>query len=166
MPVPSLPSTLSQPFRDTVSSLSFDSSPNSGGTTFPILPCPIPVNQTASPGPSPVLTPNAPLVTRSPKRSPTTSRADADTTYPSKRRAPSSVTTKSNPYSLRSDRLGTLACALARDLETAESWESFVHSFRGCSYLAEVVGDLPHPAAKLLASWRDNGVPAKTSAEP
>ena len=70
-----------------------------------------------------------------------------------------------NPPEVRADRLGTLVSSLARQLQSAESWEDFVLAFRGRSYLAEDLDHLNHPAADLLRHWRDHGVPAQTSAE-
>lgn len=52
---------------------------------------------------------------------------------------------------------------LSARLSRAASWEDFVLSFRGPSYLST---DLDHPATPLLAQWRDQGVPAKSSSEP
>ena len=85
---------------------------------------------------------------------------------PAKRQRNKSNIKTVNPYHLRNDRLGTLASSLANDLEAAGSWSSFVHSFRGRSYLSEELDHLSHPAAILLREWRDQGVPVKTSAEP
>ena len=95
--------------------------------------------------------------TRSPKREggPPASRL----------KQPSKVTTV-NPCELRADRLGTLVSSLVKELRSAESWEDFVLSFRGRSYLADSLDHVDHPAAGLLRQWRDHGVPAKTSAEP
>ena len=67
---------------------------------------------------------------------------------------------------LRKDRLGTLVGKLATSFDESSSWESFVTGFRGRSYLAPNVEQVQHPAAELLAKWRDEGVPAMTSSEP
>ena len=67
---------------------------------------------------------------------------------------------------LRKDRLGTLVQNLATSFDESSSWEAFVTGFRGRSYLAPHVEQVQHPAAKLLAKWRDEGVPAMTSSEP
>ena len=47
----------------------------------------------------------------------------------------------------------------------ASSWEEFVGSFRGSSYLSPLVDELDHPAASLLSKWRDEGVPVQTTVE-
>ena len=67
---------------------------------------------------------------------------------------------------LREDRLGTLVTGLIASFEAADSWEDFVTSFRGHSYLADDLQDLPHPAAPILQMWQEKGVPAHTKAEP
>ena len=72
-----------------------------------------------------------------------------------------------NPFSLRrNDCLGTLVNQLARDYVASESWEYFVQEFRGRSYLSPMLEHIDHPAAALLQSWRDHGVPALTSSPP
>jgi hypothetical protein len=71
-----------------------------------------------------------------------------------------------NPCKLRADRLGTLVSALVSELQSAKSWEDFVLTFRGRSYLADDLDRVDHPAAGLLRHWRDHGVPAQTSSEP
>ena len=48
----------------------------------------------------------------------------------------------------------------------ALSWESFVETFRGRSYLSPELDKLDHPATLLLREWRDNGIPAGMSAPP
>ena len=45
------------------------------------------------------------------------------------------------------------------------SWEEFVGSFRGPSYLSPLVDELDHPAASPLSKWRDEGVPVQTTIE-
>ena len=55
---------------------------------------------------------------------------------------------------------------MATRLSGADSWASFVHDFRGPSYLSTELEDLDHPATPLLAQWRDHGVPVKSSSEP
>ena len=67
---------------------------------------------------------------------------------------------------IRKDRLGTLVQNLATAYDESSSWETFVTAFRGRSYLAPNVEQVQHPAAELLAKWRDEGVPALTSSEP
>ena len=93
------------------------------------------------------------------------SHADGTFASPRKRSSKGNLATV-NPYLLQSDRLGTLVRSLVSDLESAESWEDFVTSFRGRSYLADDLEKLQHPAVDLLREWRDHGVPAQTSAEP
>ena len=41
-----------------------------------------------------------------------------------------------------------------------------MNAFRGRSYLAEDLQDLPHPAAPILQMWHDKGVPVLSSALP
>ena len=67
---------------------------------------------------------------------------------------------------LRNDRLGTLVRELTYAFKTAPSWEDFVESFRGRSYLAPELDTIDHPAAELLRNWRDAGVPADMNCPP
>ena len=67
---------------------------------------------------------------------------------------------------MREDRLGTLVTGLIASFKAADSWEDFVTSFRGHSYLADDLQDLPHPAAPILQMWQEKGVPVHTKAEP
>ena len=67
---------------------------------------------------------------------------------------------------LREDRLGTLVAELIASFESAGSWEEFVTTFRGHSYLADDLQDLPHPAAPILKMWQESGVPVHTKTEP
>ena len=67
---------------------------------------------------------------------------------------------------LREDRLGTLVAELITSFESADSWEEFVTAFRGHSYLADDLQDLPHPAAPILKMWQERGVPVHTKTEP
>ena len=71
-----------------------------------------------------------------------------------------------NTLQLRQDRLGTLVTELTSALEASSSWEEFVSSFRGRSYLAPELDEVDHPASHLLRQWRDHGVPALTTSEP
>ena len=50
-------------------------------------------------------------------------------------------------------------------MNVASSWEEFVGSFPGPSYLSPLVDKLDHPAASLLSKWRDEGVPVQTTVE-
>ena len=84
---------------------------------------------------------------------------------PPKSRAKTS-STRFDTKSLRNDRLGTLVRDLCSKFEQAESWESFVDTFRGPSYLSSEIDDLEHPAAPLLWQWRDEGVPARSTDAP
>ena len=52
---------------------------------------------------------------------------------------------------------------LSQQFAANASWESFVHDFRGRSYLSPTVETIDHPAAQLLRRWRDKGVPASTT---
>ena len=81
---------------------------------------------------------------------------------------PRSITTsqKVDTRQIQLDRLGTLVRDLTRDYSEADSWETFVTAFRGRSYLADDLEDLPHPAAPLLKAWRDDGVPVQSCASP
>jgi hypothetical protein len=83
-----------------------------------------------------------------------------DAVSPALKRSSRSVN-RIKPYELRTDRLGTLVCNLARDLDAAGSWTDFVKDFRGRPYLAKELDGVEHPAANLLREWRDNGVPDK-----
>ena len=80
---------------------------------------------------------NRPTIPRSSrKRSAPTSQLDR-ASLPTK----SSRTTST--LSLRNDRLGTLVNELSELYANAPSWTSFVEAFRGRSYLAENIGELP-----------------------
>ena len=92
-----------------------------------------------------------------------------------KRKSPSSTAPSNNPkpsshtldtLNLRHDRLGTLVSELIDAFTSSPSWESFVHEFRGPSYLAPELDELDHPAADLLRQWRDEGVPVLSDSEP
>ena len=100
------------------------------------------------------------------KEAPTT---PAELSRRSKSRRPTAEASNSgNPFdtrALRTDRLGTLVSDLADALNVASSWEEFVGSFRGPSYLSPLVDELDHPAASLLSKWRDEGVPVQTTVE-
>jgi hypothetical protein len=67
---------------------------------------------------------------------------------------------------VRQDCLDTLVRSLTSEFKAATSWEEFVTSFRGKSYLSPNLEHLDHPAGPLLCNWRDHGVPAQTSSEP
>jgi hypothetical protein len=58
-----------------------------------------------------------------------------------------------------------LVSLLTSEFEAAASWEEFVTSFRGESYLSPNLEHLDHPAGPLLCEWRDHKVPAQTSSE-
>ncbi len=70
--------------------------------------------------------------------------------------------TGTDTFKLRNDRLGTLVRDLCDAYRKAPSWETFVHEFRGRSYLSPEIDDIDHPASELLRNWRDNGIPAYT----
>ena len=78
----------------------------------------------------------------------------------------STSTTPINTRQIRNDRLGTLVSELTAALDKATSWEDFVTTFRGRSYLSPDVSDIDHPARDLLAQWKDHGVPVNTSLQP
>ena len=63
------------------------------------------------------------------------------------------------------DKLGTLVQSLSTKLATSSSWESFATQARGRAHLAEGIHLLDHPAAPLLARFRDHGVPVVLSDE-
>ena len=71
-----------------------------------------------------------------------------------------------NTAQLRTDRLGTLVRELTIALDSATSWEDFVNTFRGRSYLSPELEQVNHPAAALLREWRDHGVPVNTTSKP
>ena len=52
---------------------------------------------------------------------------------------------------------------LSQQFAANASWESFVHDFRGRSYLSPTVETIDHPATQLLRRWRDKRVPASTT---
>ena len=85
-----------------------------------------------------------------------------------RRRGSAELSSSPNPNStgnihgqLRNDRLGALVNALCTDFATSASWEAFANQFRGPSYLSPELDDIDHPAAALLHTWRDEGVPAR-----
>ena len=67
---------------------------------------------------------------------------------------------------LRNDRLGTLVKQLCIALEEASSWEDFVETRRGRSYLSSEIDDIKHPAKELLRHWREHGVPVNSTSPP
>ena len=67
---------------------------------------------------------------------------------------------------IQSDRLGTLVSSLCESFTASSSWQDFVDTFRGRSYLSPDVSSVDHPAAPLLDKWRLEGVPVLSSAEP
>ena len=71
-----------------------------------------------------------------------------------------------NTRQMRTDRLGTLVSELTAALDASPTWESFVSSFRGRSYLSPELEQVDHPAIKLLCEWRETGVPVRTESEP
>ena len=84
------------------------------------------------------------------------------------RRSTAKASNSSNPFdarALRTDCLGTLVSDLSDALNVASSWEEFVGSFRGSSYLSPLVDELDHPAASLLSKWHNEGVPVQTTVE-
>jgi predicted CXXCH cytochrome family protein len=67
---------------------------------------------------------------------------------------------------MHDDHLGALVTELASQFEAASSWENFVATFRGNSYLADGLDHINHPAAKLLREWCDHRVPIHSSTLP
>ena len=65
-----------------------------------------------------------------------------------------------------SDRLGALVSNLSASLSTAASWDEFIASVSGNSYLSSTVHDLPHPAGPFLAVLCDDGAPVPTTNQP
>lgn len=57
------------------------------------------------------------------------------------------------------DKLGTLVHSLSTKLAASASWEAFATQARGRPHLSEEIHLLDHPAAPLLAQFRDQGVP-------
>ena len=56
-------------------------------------------------------------------------------------------------------RLGTFVQQNCSLLDSCSSWDEFAMAVHGPPHLQPTVGDLPHPAAELLASIHDHGVP-------
>jgi len=54
---------------------------------------------------------------------------------------------------------------LTADLDSSPSWEDFVTSFCGRSYLAPALEEVDHPVIPMLRKWRDHGVPVNTTSE-
>ena len=108
--------------------------------------------------------------TQSPKRALPSRSPSARKRPPSGSRGLARPKTSSPPpidtLQIRNDRLGTLVRELAVAYTEAPSWESFVHEFRGRSYLSPELDNIDHPAAELLREWRDHGVPANTESLP
>lgn len=97
------------------------------------------------------------------KSSDTSPRKRKESERPAHNTASAKRSSPANHETLRNDRLGTLVQSLSQQLLAADSWESFVNSFRGPSYLAEGVHSIDHPAARLLQAWKEEGVPAMSS---
>lgn len=118
----------------------------------------------------PVLQPLSQSADSPAKRSCRVSFVDALPRLPSpppiRGRRPSNNTSSSDPVQILNDRLGTLVRNLSQSLHDAGSWEDFLRSFKDQSYLSPTVGDINHPAAKLLQRWREDGVPVNTSFPP
>ena len=74
----------------------------------------------------------------------------------SPREASNSTSNTSNTTQLRNDRLGTLVSKLSRMLESSTDWESFVQQFRGRSYLSDDIDTVPHEAAPLDKTSRED----------
>ena len=59
---------------------------------------------------------------------------------------------------LYQDHLGKLVASLSENLSTASSWEDFVKTHWGKSYLAPDIDHIQHRALGLLQNFRDKGV--------
>ena len=101
----------------------------------------------------------------SPTKRPTTDEPADES--PSKRRSRVSQSSAAvYTKDLRNDRLGTLVRELCNAYDHASSWEEFVTTFRGRSYLSPGLDSVDHPAVPLLKRWRDEGVPAQVKGDP
>ena len=110
---------------------------------------------------------------RSSKRPSLEASTTPRTRPPPAKRSNTLASTSSKPSSakvdtlkLREDRLGALVSELISSLESSSSWDEFVNTFRGHSYLADDLQDLPHPAAPILKMWQQSGVPVHSKTEP
>ena len=97
-----------------------------------------------------------------PKTRPPPAKRSNTLASPSSKPSSAKIDTKQ----LREDRLGALVKQLIVSYESADSWDEFVNAFRGHSYLADDLQDLPHPAAPILQMWQQDGVPVHTKTEP
>ena len=100
--------------------------------------------------------------TSSPRSTGSQKRAAESTSFRRKKRTSPAYDTRD----IRNDRLGTLVKELCKKYHQSESWESFVHQFRGRSYLSPSIEEVEHPAIPLLTKWRNEGVPAESCSEP
>lgn len=86
---------------------------------------------------------------------------------PRKRRPTHSLTEAESPSKKLlenpdiTDRLGTLVNKMSALLSTSATWEDFVHTVHGPSYLSKSIDTIHHPAKHLLTSYRDHGVPVE-----
>ena len=55
---------------------------------------------------------------------------------------------------------------LVASFEQAESWDKFMNTFHGQSYFSPKLEQVDHPLTELLCHWQDDGVPAKSHANP
>ena len=99
---------------------------------------------------------------QTPRTRPPPAKRSNNLANPSSKPSSAPIDTKT----MREDRLGTLVNKLIASYKSAGSWETFVNEFRGHSYLSDDIQDLPHPAAPILRTWRDRGVPVQMSTEP
>ena len=56
------------------------------------------------------------------------------------------------------DHRGKLVASLSENLSTASSWEDFIKTHQGKSYLAPDIDHIQHSTRGLLQSFRDKGV--------
>ena len=59
---------------------------------------------------------------------------------------------------LYQDHLGKLVMSLSKKLSTATSWEDFIKTHWGKSYLAPDINDIQHSARGLLQNFQDQGI--------
>ena len=59
---------------------------------------------------------------------------------------------------LQQDRLGKLVASLSKSLSNAPSWEDFIKTHWGKSYLAPDINNIHHSTRGLLQNFRDKGV--------
>lgn len=76
------------------------------------------------------------------------------------------ITSGQTSVQIRNDRLGTLVRNLSQSFRDTGSWEDFFRALKDRFYLSLTIGDINHPAAKLLQRWREEGISVNTSSPP